>query len=163
MLCVPEIRPLTTYMLEPAFRLLLATEGVEPPHVPPALGWQVMAAFATLPAAHQDDGVSFQAELAAEGDAEPVVSVMLVRQVVDPLPAGGLRVRRVALQYLYPPPPTGSGLSLEGVNLWAADHAGWGAFAAAVEATDAFRYAMAARPEHVALFSEEDLLDEEAE
>ncbi|HEX5635308.1 MAG TPA: hypothetical protein VFX50_18825 [Gemmatimonadales bacterium] len=157
---VPEIPALTTLMLEPAFRLLLAAEGVEPPHVPFPTGWKAVEAFASLPAAHQDDGVSFQTELAAEADHEPVLSVMFVRQLADPLDDGRVRVRRVALQYLYPPPPAGSGLAMEGQNIWQADHDGWRAFAAAVEATDEFRYALAARPDHVAFFTEEDLLDE---
>jgi len=44
--------------------------------------------------------------------------------------------------------------------LWQPDYDSWTAFSADVEATDEFRYAMAAKPEHAALFAEEDLAEE---
>jgi hypothetical protein len=157
---MPEIAPITTLTAEPLLRLLLAQAGYEAPHVPPAVGWQVFQAFSALPAAHQDDGVSFQSEVAEEAGAEPVLSLMFVRQFTDQLENGTYRTRRVALQYLYPPPPPGSGLEIGEKILWQPDYDSWTAFSADVEATDEFRYAMAAKPEHAALFAEEDLAEE---
>lgn len=155
-----EIPPLTTLMAEPYLRLLLASQGHEPPRVPFDAAWQAFARFAEHPAAHEGEGASFQVEVVAEEGVEPVVSVLLVRQFTDPLDDGASRTRRVALQFLYPPPLPGSGLVLDELGLWRADHDGWAGFAAAVEATDAFRYAAATRPEHMTLFSEEDLPEE---
>jgi hypothetical protein len=157
---MPEITPLTTLTAEPVLRLLLAQEGHEAPRVPPEAGWRVFQAFGQLPAAHQDDGVSFQSEVAEEEGSEPVLSLMFVRQLTDPLEDGSFRTRRVALQYLYPPPPRGSGLAIGEKILWQPDYDSWAAFSADVEACDEFRYAMAAKPEHAALFVEEDLAEE---
>jgi hypothetical protein len=91
---------------------------------------------------------------------EPVLSMMFVRQFTDPAADGGYRTRRVALQYLYPPPPRGSGLAIGERILWQPDYADWPAFAHEVEATDEFRYAISTRPEHASLFVEEDLAEE---
>jgi hypothetical protein len=157
---MPEIAPLTTLTAEHVLRLLFAQEGHEVPRVPPETGWRVFQAFGQLPAAHQDDGVSFQSEVAEEPGSEPVLSLMFVRQFTDPLENGSFRTRRVALQYLYPPPPVGSGLAIGEKILWQPDYDSWAAFSADVEATDEFRYAMSARPEHAALFVEEDLAEE---
>ena len=153
------VAPITTLTAEPLFRLLLAQEGVEAPKVPLAVGWRVFQAFGQLPVAHQDDGASVQAELVSEA-AEPVLSLLLVRQVTDPAEDDSYRTRRVALQYLFAPPPAGSGLAIGEQVLWQPDYDGWPAFVAAVEATDEFRYALSTRPEHVALFVEEDLAAE---
>lgn len=157
---MPEITSLTTLTAEPVFRLLLAQAGHEAPRVPPEVGWRVFQEFAQLPAAHQDDGASFQSEVAGEDGGEPVLSLMFVRQFTDPVEGGTYRTRRVALQYLYPPPPRGSGLAIGEKILWQPDYDSWPSFVADVEATDEFRYAMASRPEHASLFVEEDLAEE---
>ena len=157
---MPDIAPLTTLTADPALRLLLAQAGFEAPHVPPEVGWRVFQAFGQLAAAHQDDGASFQSEVAREEGSEPVLSLLFVRQLTDPQENGSYRTRRVALQYLYPPPPPGSGLTIGETVLWQPDYDSWAAFVAEVEASDEFRYAMAARPENAALFVEEDLPEE---
>jgi len=159
-IAMPDITPLTTLTADPAFRLLLAQAGFEAPNVPPEAGWRVFQVFGQLPALHQDDGASFQSEVAEEEGSEPVLSLLFVRQLTDPLENGSYRTRRVALQYLYPPPAPGSGLKIGEKILWQPDYDSWAAFAADVEASDEFRYAMAARPEHAALFVEEDLPEE---
>jgi len=157
---MPEITPLTTLSAEPVFRLLIAQAGHDAPRVPPEEGWRIFQEFAQLPVAHQDDGASFQSELAGEEGGEPVLSLMFVRQLTDPVEGETFRTRRVALQYLYPPPPRGSGLAIGERILWQPDYESWSAFVADVEATDEFRYAIASRPEHVSLFVEEDLAEE---
>ncbi|MCU0621541.1 MAG: hypothetical protein MUC69_08570 [Gemmatimonadales bacterium] len=154
---MPETPPLTTLMAEPFLRLLLAQEGHEPPRVPFAAAWHAFERFAEHPALHEAEGSSFQVEVVEGEGEEPVVSVLLVRQLTDPLDEGGARTRRVALQYLFPAPQRGSGLALSDRSAWRADHESWPGFAAEVEGTDEFRYAMATRPDHMTLFVEEDV------
>ncbi len=156
---MPEITSVTTLMAEPLLRLLLAEAGHEPPRIPPAAGWRAFLAFAAVPAAQADDGTSFQAEVIEEETAEPVVSVIMVRQLTDELEEGKVRTRRVALQYLDPAPDP-EDPPLEERNVWAEDFDSLAAFAAHVEALPEFQYAQRHVPEHVALFVEEDAVEE---
>jgi hypothetical protein len=124
---------------EPTLRLMLAEAGYDPQLFPFAGAYEVFKEFMQRPSAYAEDAASFQVSVVAEPDAEPVVSVVLGRelrwQATDDTVAG---VRRVLCQFDY---PTLGPNVVESYDLWSTDYSSLSLFWATVEGDEAFREA----------------------
>ena len=121
----------------PVLKYLLAEEGIEPPIIPFRRGWEVFQRFLKLPAESQEDVAGFQVTWLRENPEEPVLEVLLCRQLRDASPGIGLLRRIVAVQFLY----GGARVTVDDMDLWSADFPSLDRFLDRVEKEPAFDYA----------------------
>lgn len=121
----------------PILKYLLAEQGIEPPAIPFRTGWEVFQAFLKLPAESREDLAGFQVSWLKENPQEPVLQVMLCRQLQDDGTGIGSLRRIVGLQFLY----SGARVTVDDLDLWSKDFPSLDRFLDEVEKQPAFDYA----------------------
>ena len=121
----------------PVLKYLLAEQGIEPPAIPFRTAWEVFQRFLKLPAESREDLAGFQVTWLKENPQEPVLQVLLCRQLQDDAPGIGLLRRIVGLQFLY----AGARVTVDDGELWSNDFHSLDSFLDQVEKQPAFDYA----------------------
>ena len=106
--------------------------------IPFRRGWEVFQRFLKLPAESQEDVAGFQVTWLRENPEEPVLEVLLCRQLRDASAGIGLLRRIVAVQFLY----GGARVTVDDTDLWSADFPSLDRFLDRVEKEPAFDYAL---------------------
>jgi hypothetical protein len=121
----------------PVLQYLLADAGLEPPFVPFEAGWKVYQTFLQVPSDSFQDVATFQTSWLRENPTEPVLEVLLGRQLTDQDAPGGPLIRLVALQFLFEKAPS----ALTEVELWGSDAPTLDRFLDQIEHSPQFQYA----------------------
>lgn len=110
-------------------RLLLASDGMEPPELDLQRAWPVFKYFATLVADSEEDVIGFQARWVGETAEDPIMVCTWVRQLTDEAP--GFRLTRaIELDYTLDTP---FNPRIEDVELWSDDYGSVAEFFGEVE------------------------------
>ena len=121
----------------PVLQYLLAEDGLEAPAIPFGTGWAVYKKFLRVPADSSEDVAGFQVSWLRENPEQPVLELLLCRQLRDEaLSVGPLR-RVVALQFLF----EGARVTVDEGEVWSSECGSVDRFLDRVEHEPAFEYA----------------------
>jgi hypothetical protein len=130
----------------------LAAAGLAPTALDPWEGWKTFKAFARLPVAAPDEGVSVQAVRETDPDGETSIILTLMRQFTAVEGDADQPFRWIGMELMFVPADVPG---LEGLELWSYDFPDLAAFAASVEAHPGFQAAMSAHPIDTGLVAQE--------
>jgi len=145
--------PLNTLTAWPILRLMLASEGMEPPLLAPDTSWSVFKRFLALPGAAGHDVASFQTSWIREDPDSPTFVVRFVRELADDAAELGRTTRSVQLEFLYALPVDPD---LRALELWSEDFQSIEAFTAAVEALAEWSFAVENAPSYGEILQDEE-------
>jgi len=122
----------------PVLQYLIADEGLEAPGIPFRRGWEIFQKFLKVPGDSSEDMAGFLVSWLRENPDEPVLEILLCRQLADSEPPIGPLRRIVALQFLY----SGARVTVDDSELWSKDFGSVDRFLDQVEKGPAFDYAV---------------------